>query len=276
MRTDADRLLLGPHASQDPPIKSGRRQFLAGLVAAMVAATRETGAHTNRVSRQAPRAILFDGFPLLDPRPVGVLAQELDPQNGAALMQAWRTRQFEYQWLRALGERYVDFRQVTEDSLVFAARQTGVSLTSEKRARLMNAYTNLKLWPDVQEVLPRIGRTGVKLGALSNMTDSMLESGLAVGNVRSLFSHVLSTDRIRSYKPARPAYQMGLDALGLGHEQILFVAFAGWDVAGAAWFGYPTYWLNRLGSPPEELGAQPVGSGSDLKSLLQFLEPQLS
>jgi 2-haloacid dehalogenase len=200
----------------------------------------------------------------------------MDPQNGAALVQAWRTRQFEYQWLRALGERYVDFLQATEDSLVFAARQTGVSLTSEKRARLMTAYATLKLWPDVQEVLPRIGRTGVTLGVLSNMTDSMLESGLAAGNVRSLFSHVLSTDRIRSYKPARPAYQMGLDALGLGHEQILFVAFAGWDVAGAAWFGYPTYWLNRLGSPPEELGAQPVGAGTDLKSLLDFLEPQLS
>jgi 2-haloacid dehalogenase len=228
------------------------------------------------LSPQAPRAILFDGFPLFDPRPVGVLAQELDPQNGSALTQAWRTRQFEYQWLRALGGRYVDFRQATEDSLVFAARQTGVSLTSEMRARLMNAYTNLKLWPDVQEVLPAIGRTGVTLGVLSNMTGSMLENGLAGGNVRSLFSHVLSTDRIRSYKPARPAYQMGIDALGVKRDQILFVAFAGWDVAGAAWFGYPTYWLNRLGSPPEELGAQPVGSGSDLKSLLQFLEPQLS
>jgi 2-haloacid dehalogenase len=60
--------------------------------------------------------------------------------------------------------------------------------------------------------------------------------------------------------------------VGLEPDEILFVAFAGWDVAGARWFGYPTYWLNRLGSVAEELGAAPLGAGSDLQSLWAFLE----
>jgi 2-haloacid dehalogenase len=42
-------------------------------------------------------------------------------------------------------------------------------------------------------------------------------------------------------------------------------------VAGAVWFGYPTYWLNRIGSVSEELGAAPLGTGADLQSLLGFL-----
>ena len=44
-------------------------------------------------------------------------------------------------------------------------------------------------------------------------------------------------------------------------EEILFVAFAGWDAAGAKLFGYPTYWVNRPRLPPEELSVLPDGSG---------------
>jgi hypothetical protein len=52
----------------------------------------------------APRlkAIAFDAFPIFDPRPVSRLAETLFPGEGADLSNAWRTRQFEYQWLRAL------------------------------------------------------------------------------------------------------------------------------------------------------------------------------
>lgn len=53
--------------------------------------------------------------------------------------------------------------------------------------------------------------------------------------------------------------------------QILFVAFAGWDAAGAKRFGYPTFWVNRLGLPPEELGASPDGTGANLMDLTGFV-----
>jgi 2-haloacid dehalogenase len=186
-------------------------------------------------------------------------------------MQAWRTRQFEYQWLRALGGRYVDFWRATEDSLASAAREVGLVLTPENKKELMAPYANLTVWSDATDVLPKIARLGVTLGILSNMTSSMLESGLAKAKLQGLFSHVISTDRVRSYKPARPAYQLGVNALGLDRSEVLFVAFAGWDVAGAAWFGYPAYWLNRLGSVAEELDAAPLATGADLQSLLAFL-----
>ena len=63
----------------------------------------------------------------------------------------------------------------------------------------------------------------------------------------------LTTDRVRVFKPDPHAYQMGLDAFGLKKEEIAFAAFAGWDVAGAKWFGYPTFWVNRANAPAEEL-----------------------
>jgi len=48
-------------------------------------------------------------------------------------------------------------------------------------------------------------------------------------------------------------------------------AFAGWDAAGAKWFGYPTFWVNRLGAPVEELGVTPDGIGSGLGDLVKFV-----
>src|SRR5580765_3172968 len=66
------------------------------------------------------KAVVFDGFPIFDPRPVGDLMESLFPGHGSAIMNAWRSRQFEYQWLRALSGHYVDFLQATKDSLLFA------------------------------------------------------------------------------------------------------------------------------------------------------------
>src|SRR5262252_6452386 len=95
-----------------------RRTFL-GQAAALAG-----GLSPVRAENRPPRytAIAFDGFPLIDPRPVGARAEQLFPGRGAALMEAWRLRQFEYTWLRTLSRRYADFWQVTEDALVVAAR----------------------------------------------------------------------------------------------------------------------------------------------------------
>ena len=248
-----------------------RRAFIAGSVGAVLAGTGVTTTATGAQARRSIKAVLFDAFPLFDSRPVLAAAERAYPEKGAILMQAWRSRQFEYQWLRALADRYVDFWQATEDSLAFAARQVGLTLTTEKQNQLMAPYADLAVWPDVLDGLPKIERLGVTLGILSNMTGSMLESGLAKAKLRGSFSHVLSTDRVRSYKPARTAYQLGVDTLGFERSEILFVAFAGWDVAGAVWYGYPTYWLNRSGCVSEELGAAPLGTGADLQSLFDFV-----
>jgi len=64
---------------------------------------------------------------------------------------------------------------------------------------------------------------------------------------------------------------MGIDAFKLAKEEILFAAFAGWDAAGAKWFGYPTFWVNRMNAPVEELDAAPDGIGSGMADLVKFV-----
>jgi 2-haloacid dehalogenase len=220
------------------------------------------------------KAIAFDAFPIFDPRPVFALAERLFPGRGAALSSAWCTRQFEYQWLRALSGQYADFWQVTEDSLRFAAELLRLDLTREKREKLMYAYLELETWPDTASALNLLRSAGVRLALLSNATPNILSAGIKKSALGNVFEHVLSTNRIKTYKPDRRAYQMAIDAFRLRKEEILFVAFAGWDAAGAKSFGYTTFWANRLGSPAEQLGISPDGVGSSLDDVVGFVRAQ--
>ena len=69
------------------------------------------------------KAIAFDAFVIFDPRPLVGLAEQLFPGKGEDLGDQWRTRQFEYTWLRVTSKRYVDFWQVTEEALDLQPRQ---------------------------------------------------------------------------------------------------------------------------------------------------------
>jgi 2-haloacid dehalogenase len=217
------------------------------------------------------KAVAFDAFPIFDPRPVFALAEQLFPGKGADLSNEWRTRQFEYTWLRIALRRYVDFSQVTQDALVFAANRLKVELSPQQRDQLMSAYLGLKAWPDVVPALSALKKSGIRLAFLSNFTARMLDACIRSAGLEGMFEHVLSTDQVKTYKPDPRAYQLGPNVLKLRREEILFVAFAGWDTAGAKAFGYPTYWVNRLNLPSEELGEVPDGQGSDLSGLVGFL-----
>jgi 2-haloacid dehalogenase len=215
------------------------------------------------------KALAFDAFPIFDPSSVFALAEAMYP--GAGLSDEWRTRQFEYTWLRVAARHYVDFWHVTEDALVFAANKLKLNLSPASRATLMNEYLRLSAWPDVIPALESIRRSGTRLAILSNFTPRMLAANIASAGLHGLFEQVLSTDQVRSYKPDPRTYQIGVDALKIKREEMLFVAFAGWDVAGAKLFGYPTFWVNRQKLPTEEMGVSPDGSGETLRDLVTFL-----
>jgi len=197
--------------------------------------------------------------------------EKLFPGKGAELSNEWRIRQFEYTWLRVAAQRYVDFWQVTQQALEFAADKSNLKLTQDQREELMNAYLGLKAWPDVMSTLGSLKDSGFRLAFLSNFTSGMLDANIESAGLSGFFEHALSTDRAKTYKPDPRAYQLGTDALKLERQEILFVAFAGWDAAGAKLFGYPTFWLNRQKLPPERLGATPDGAGDSFASLLRFL-----
>lgn len=245
-----------------------RREFLSvaglGIATSLLASTLAARA----AARPTVKAIFFDAFAIFDPRPISALAEQLFPGRGAELSNVWRTRQFEYQWLRALSRNYADFRQATEDALVFSAELLKLDLTPENRDLLMGAYLHLKAWPDAPAALASLREAGMRPAILSNATPEILGAGIKSSGLEGVFDPVLSTDALRTYKPDPRAYQMAIDSLGLKRSDILFVPFAGWDAAGARAFGYRTFWINRLDLPAERLGVVPDAVGHSLADLV--------
>jgi 2-haloacid dehalogenase len=245
-----------------------RRDFLTSAAASL--STFVPGVSFGAVNIEI-QAVLFDAFPIFDPRPIPSLAEDIFPGKGAELAELWRDRQFEYTWLRSLSHQYQDFWSVTESALLFAAQSLKLELTSAKRDQLMQAYLKLNAWPDVLPTLRSLKAAGIRLGFLSNFTPKMLHSCILHSGLQGSFEKVLSTDDVKTYKPDPRAYQMGVESLGLSRERILFVAFAGWDAAGAKWFGYPTLWANRRQQPVAEMGVLPDAESEDLSGVAKFV-----
>ncbi len=241
--------------------------------------------------RRLPQAVLFDAYgTLFDVHSVVAAAEQLFPGRGDALSQLWRLKQIEYSQLRTLadpgGAHYKPFWDITLDALRYAARRLQLPLDSAGEKRLMDQYACLSAFPDSAPALRALRALhtctdaadghGPSLGILSNGNPEMLEVAVKSAGIADLFDHVLSVDAVRAYKPAPAAYALGTRAVGANAREIVFVSSNGWDVAGAGWFGYTTFWINRAGAPLEELQAKPHGTGramSDLVAFVQALAP---
>ena len=253
-----------------------RRHFLEAVgTAALVAACGPAVVGGERPAAQtaaAPRrvrAVAFDLFTLFDPRGIDARVAEV-VGAGSALAATWKTRLFEYCWIRAAAGQYVDFERLVKDSLDYAAATQGVALGEPARARLESVFTELNLWSDTAATLRELEARGLRLAPLANYAPRMIERLLRRAGIREMFEDLLSTDRARTYKPDPRAYALAETAFGLSREEIAFAAFGGWDAAGAKWHGYPTFWVNRLQAAPEQL-VEPNASGADLTALAAWL-----
>ncbi|CAB3791630.1 (S)-2-haloacid dehalogenase [Paraburkholderia fynbosensis] len=248
----------------------------------------------------SPKAVIFDAYgTLFDVHSVIAAAEQMFPGHGDALSQLWRQKQIEYTQLRTLaapagkpGAHYRPFWDITLDALRFAAKKLQLTLGRAAEKRLMDEYACLSAFPDAvpalralrdaaarqatastpstpaaEEPMARLG-----LAILSNGNPQMLDIALKSAGMNGLFDHVLSVDTVRTYKPSPAAYALGTRAFDALPRDIVFVSSNGWDVAGATWFGFTTFWLNRQNAPAEELGVAPHGTGGGMNDLLAFLQ----
>jgi 2-haloacid dehalogenase len=245
--------------------------ILLGSVAVVAPAAQARVSH--RESSVAPRfkAIAFDYFVLFNPDSVVPGVERVFPGKGREFTNLWRTRQFEYTWLRSITDRYVDFFDVTEDALIYAARAMTLELTPDNKRRLLDAYLHLTPWPDAVDALRRLKASGIRIITIANFSPTMLRSNAENAGLTGFFDDLVSTDANHTYKPDPRAYRLGMDRLHLAKEDILFAAFGGWDAAGAKSFGYPTFWVNRFNQPFEELGVRPDQTSTNLDGLLNFV-----
>ncbi len=206
------------------------------------------------------KALVFDAYgTLFDPHSVRDECERLFPGKGAQLSQVWRTKQLEYTWLRSLMNCYEDFWWVTREALIFACKSMRLTFGTEQHEAqpetLMNEYLRLKTFPEVPAGLAALADR--RLLILSNGTPRMLSAVVENAGLSKTFSALLSVDAVKIYKPSPLVYELAVKETGLDKNAIGFVSSNGWDIAGAASFGFQTFWINRAGAVAEELCAQP-------------------
>lgn len=222
-----------------------------------------------RRKQHGVQAVAFDLFTLFDPRGVDRRVAEVLGER-PDLAATWKTRLFEYCWIRAASGQYVDFERLVADALENACNAHAVAITDAARVRLTAAFTELSPWPDASASLRELRASGLRLAPLANYAPRMIEKLLAGAGLSDAFDALISCDQARTYKPHPRAYALAEKTFRLPRAQIAFAAFGSWDAAGASWYGMPAFWVNRFEAAPDPL-AGAVASGSELTQLAAWV-----
>ena len=216
------------------------------------------------------KALVFDAYgTVFDVHSIVTALDRRFPGQGPEVSKVWRTKQLEYTWLRSLMDRYEDFWKVTESALIATCNAMQLPLGADARAELMEAYLRLTPFPDVKETLGAL--SGMPLAILSNGSPKMLGKVVKNAGLEAAFSHVISVDEVKTYKPSPAAYQLAVKKMGVQTGNIGFISSNFFDVAGAKVYGFRSHWVNRSGTAAEELGVTPDATLRTLSDLVGLL-----
>lgn len=215
---------------------------------------------------------VFDAYGTLFDVNAAAQAAAREPEHAALqavwpkLAFDWRRKQLEYSWLRAVADRHCDFWTVTEDGLDWALEAQGLA-DPATRKRLLELYWELAAYPEVPAMLATLKTAGKQTAILSNGSPAMLEAAVKSAGIGEQLDAVLSVEAVGVFKPHVKVYDMVQGRFGCARGEVLFVSSNGWDIAGAADYGFHTAWVNRAGDPVDRLFGKPHHILKDLTTI---------
>lgn len=218
------------------------------------------------------RCVVFDAYgTLFDVAGAARIAAQEDNRLAAIwprLADDWRRKQLEYTWLRSLMGLHADFAQVTAEALDWALAAQGLAEDAVLAQRLMVLYDRLPCYAEVPAMLQALP---CPAAILSNGSPAMLAAATRAAGLEGRFAALLSVEELGIYKPSPAVYALATRRFSVAPAEVLFVSSNGWDIAGAAAFGFETLWVNRAGLPQDRLPHGPAHIAHDLTSLTDFL-----
>jgi 2-haloalkanoic acid dehalogenase type II len=182
----------------------------------------------------------------------GRLYDEWDRRNKASQRDETQWIPFREHCTRALAAAYAELNLAGE-----AAADAAV---------LLGSVGEWPLWGDVASGLPAIARRH-RVGILSNVDDDVFADTLVAAQVDD--GDVLTSERLRAYKPHADIYRRARDRAGGG---LLHVATSARDVRGAVEAGIDVIHLQRPGHLLDPSGPGPERRVPDLFLLLRTLD----
>ncbi len=164
----------------------------------------------------------------------------------------WRRTHFENSMIDALlHKEHTPYREIGHRSVAHVMERAGIAHTDAEVRYLVGEIEKLRPFPEVPEALARL-QARYRLVVLSNGDPDMLEAAKAYHGVP--FDRVISVAEAGSFKPHVVTYTRAAELLGVGMDEVLFVANHAFDCIGAKSAGMRTAFIVRRGRP---FGATP-------------------
>jgi 2-haloacid dehalogenase len=181
----------------------------------------------------------------------------------------WRRTHFENSMIDALLHReHTPYREIGHRALAYTLERAGIAHTMDEVRFLVAQIERLRPFPDVPEALARL-KTRYKIAVLSNGDPDMLEAAKPFHKIA--FDAVISVAAANSFKPHAATYAKAAEIMGVGLDEILFVANHAFDCIGAKSAGMHTAFIDRRQRPFGGTPHQPDIVVPDMRSLAEML-----
>lgn len=171
-------------------------------------------------------------------------------QPARRLVTWWRRTHFENSMIDGLLHRdHTPYAQIGFEAVKYTFERAGIDATDDEVREVFSNITKLDPFPDVINALTAMKEQGYKLYILSNGDTELLAEGVPYSKTEHLWDRVISVAEADSFKPHRDTYQTAAALVGLGRQDILFVANHAFDCIGAKAAGLRTAFIDRRKRP---------------------------
>lgn len=141
---------------------------------------------------------------------------------------------------------HTPFKVISRRALSYRLEEAGVDYTDDDVTRIIDEWTRLEPYGEVDTALNRIGDEYLLVG-LSNGDPDMLAA--ITPNFDVDLDAMISVARAGAYKPHPAPYRRLLDRLDVAAHEVLFVTAHTFDLVGAKAIGMRGGYLNRHDTP---------------------------
>jgi 2-haloacid dehalogenase len=163
---------------------------------------------------------------------------------------------------------FPSYKQVLASSLSRAANEIGLALTEEQANVLAKEWHRQPVFDDVEPALAQLRSAGWKLAVLTNCDEDLFER--THGCFRKRFDHVVTAERVRSYKPATAHFKFFQKKTGVRTEDWVHVACSWFhDIVPARELRLRHIWLDRERENQSVAGTLRIYTAADLVKAIE-------
>lgn len=162
-----------------------------------------------------------------------------------------------------------DFAELASIALQTLADKHRVSLSTSTSTAILGSFATLPAHIDVKEALTTLKQAGFRVVALSNSSQSLLDTQISNAGLATHFDQLISVQSAQTFKPDSKAYQFAAQTLNRQPDEMRLVACHDWDIHGALSAGLKGAFIRRHNTTYHPLYHQADIIGDDLRKIAE-------